>query len=72
MATGFRGGRGMVVRVTTVAFEGIEARTVDVHIRRLRSKLGPEFEAIIGTVRNVGYRFTLPNGGKESPITERV
>jgi DNA-binding response OmpR family regulator len=32
-------------------------RTVDVHIRRLRSKLGAEFEAIIGTVRNVGYRF---------------
>jgi len=36
-------------------------RTVDVHIRRLRSKLGPEFEAIIGTVRNVGYRFTTAN-----------
>jgi DNA-binding response OmpR family regulator len=34
-------------------------RTVDVHIRRLRSKLGSEFEAIIGTVRNVGYRFNL-------------
>jgi len=34
-------------------------RTVDVHIRRLRSKLGPEFEAIIGTVRNVGYRFNV-------------
>jgi len=34
-------------------------RTVDVHVRRLRSKLGPEFEAIIGTVRNVGYRFTV-------------
>jgi DNA-binding response OmpR family regulator len=34
-------------------------RTVDVHIRRLRSKLGTEFEAIIGTVRNVGYRFNL-------------
>ena len=47
-------------------------RTVDVHIRRLRSKLGPEFESIIGTVRNVGYRFTLPNGGKESQISERV
>ena len=41
-------------------------RTVDVHIRRLRSKLGPEFEAIIGTVRNVGYRFTLPTAGKEA------
>jgi len=47
-------------------------RTVDVHIRRLRSKLGPEFEAIIGTVRNVGYRFTLPNHGKEATISERV
>ena len=33
-------------------------RTVDVHIRRLRSKLGPEFELVIDTVRNVGYRFT--------------
>jgi DNA-binding response OmpR family regulator len=32
-------------------------RTVDVHIRRLRAKLGPESEAFIGTVRNVGYRF---------------
>jgi DNA-binding response OmpR family regulator len=47
-------------------------RTVDVHIRRLRSKLGPEFEAIIGTVRNVGYRFTLPNHGKEANLSERV
>jgi len=33
-------------------------RTVDVHIRRLRSKLGPEFESVIDTVRNVGYRFS--------------
>lgn len=32
-------------------------RTVDVHIRRLRAKLG-DLEALIGTVRNVGYRFT--------------
>ena len=43
-------------------------RTVDVHIRRLRSKLGPEHEAIVGTVRNVGYRFTLPSAGKEAPV----
>jgi DNA-binding response OmpR family regulator len=35
-------------------------RTVDVHVRRLRAKLGPEHEALIGTVRNVGYRFVLP------------
>jgi DNA-binding response OmpR family regulator len=32
-------------------------RTVDVHVRRLRAKLGPEHELMIGTVRNVGYRF---------------
>ncbi len=36
------------------------SRTVDVHVRRLRAKLGPEHEALIGTVRNVGYRFMLP------------
>jgi len=35
-------------------------RTVDVHVRRLRAKLGPENETLIGTVRNVGYRFVLP------------
>ena len=35
-------------------------RTVDVHVRRLRAKLGPEHEALIGTVRNVGYRFVPP------------
>lgn len=32
-------------------------RTVDVHIRRLRAKLG-DLEQLIGTVRNVGYRFS--------------
>ena len=32
-------------------------RTVDVHVRRLRMKLGSDFENLIGTVRNVGYRF---------------
>lgn len=32
-------------------------RTVDVHVRRLRAKLGTEQESLIGTVRNVGYRF---------------
>jgi len=35
-------------------------RTVDVHVRRLRAKLGPEHELLIGTVRNVGYRFVVP------------
>ncbi len=35
-------------------------RTVDVHVRRLRAKLGADHESLIGTVRNVGYRFVLP------------
>jgi DNA-binding response OmpR family regulator len=46
-------------------------RTVDVHIRRLRSKLGTEFEAIIGTVRNVGYRFNLsPKDNQLADLTD--
>jgi DNA-binding response OmpR family regulator len=35
-------------------------RTVDVHVRRLRAKLGAEHEALIGTVRHVGYKFVAP------------
>jgi DNA-binding response OmpR family regulator len=37
-------------------------RTVDVHVRRLRAKLGAENEDLIGTVRNVGYRFVPARG----------
>ncbi len=33
------------------------ARTVDVHVRRLRAKLGEEHASLISTVRSVGYRF---------------
>jgi len=33
------------------------ARTVDVHVRRLRSKLGEEHAKLIQTVRSVGYSF---------------
>lgn len=36
-------------------------RTVDVHVRRLRAKLG-DLESVIGTVRGVGYRFELVDG----------
>ncbi|NKY53125.1 winged helix-turn-helix transcriptional regulator [Nocardia vermiculata] len=47
-------------------------RTVDVHVRRLRAKLGSEYESLIGTVRNVGYkavrpaRSAKPKGGEQS------
>jgi DNA-binding response OmpR family regulator len=44
-------------------------RTVDVHVRRLRAKLGPEYEALIGTVRNVGYKAVRPARGR-SPIAD--
>ena len=37
-------------------------RTVDVHVRRLRAKLGAEHEAMIATVRNVGYKLEMPAG----------
>ena len=39
-------------------------RTVDVHVRRLRAKLGSEHEALIGTVRNVGYKAVRPTRGR--------
>jgi len=41
-------------------------RTVDVHVRRLRAKLGAEHESLIGTVRNVGYRFVPLKTGEVS------
>lgn len=37
-------------------------QTVDVHVRRLRAKLGNEHENLISTVRNVGYSFNAAKG----------
>jgi DNA-binding response OmpR family regulator len=45
-------------------------RTIDVHVRRLRAKLGVDHEALIGTVRNVGYRFVPP--GREHTTAEEA
>jgi DNA-binding response OmpR family regulator len=42
-------------------------RTVDVHVRRLRAKLGAECESMIGTVRQVGYKFVVPSAGRMLP-----
>jgi DNA-binding response OmpR family regulator len=44
-------------------------RTVDVHVRRLRAKLGSEHESLIGTVRNVGYRFVPPTRERSTENT---
>ncbi|GGS20950.1 MULTISPECIES: winged helix-turn-helix transcriptional regulator [Actinokineospora] len=47
-------------------------RTVDVHVRRLRAKLGTEHEQMIGTVRNVGYKFVQPpKAGQRRDAEER-
>lgn len=46
-------------------------RTVDVHVRRLRAKLGSEHEQLIGTIRNVGYRF-VPSRDEGERIDETV
>jgi DNA-binding response OmpR family regulator len=46
-------------------------RTVDVHVRRLRAKLGPELDQHIGTVRNVGYRFVVQQRPAESTVQQR-
>lgn len=39
----------------------IQTRTVDMHVQRLRAKLGPA-GACVETVRGVGYRFRQPEG----------
>ncbi|MDP9243162.1 MAG: winged-helix domain-containing protein [Actinomycetota bacterium] len=41
-------------------------RTVDVHVRRLRAKLGPEHERLIETVRGVGYRAAEPEDERDA------
>lgn len=38
-------------------------RTVDVHIRRLRAKLGPKYSEFLQTVRHVGYKWLKFPGG---------
>lgn len=47
-------------------------RTVDVHVRRLRAKLGSEHEQLIGTVRHVGYRFVPSRDEGGRPVDETV
>src|SRR5262249_11209648 len=48
------------------------SRTVDVHVRRLRAKLGPDNEMLIGTVRNVGYKFVRPSADPAARESRRV
>ncbi len=43
-------------------------RTVDVHVRRLRAKLGKDYDTMIGTVRGVGYKLD-PQGAQGAADT---
>lgn len=45
---------------SVAGFEELGVGAGCVHVRRLRAKLGPEHEQLIGTVRNVGYKFVRP------------
>lgn len=45
-------------------------RTVDVHVRRLRAKLGPDHSHMIDTVRNVGYRCARPRSAHPTTPTD--
>src|SRR5699024_789725 len=47
-------------------------RTVDVHIRRLRAKLGPEYESLIVTVRNVGYRLVVTGEAADAAAPSKM
>jgi two-component system, OmpR family, alkaline phosphatase synthesis response regulator PhoP len=48
---------------------GIESRTLDVHIRRLRKKLGSAGSRIM-TIRNVGYRMNIAPAWTHPPSTD--
>ena len=57
--------RELLARIWGYEYYG-DTRTVDVHIRHLRSKLAsaPEIAKAIETVRGVGYRFQYEEAGK--------
>jgi DNA-binding response OmpR family regulator len=42
------------------AYQG-RSRTVDVHVHRLRHKLGPEYGKRLVTIRHVGYMYRPPD-----------
>ena len=47
----------ILARVWRITAKGLETRTVDMHMARLREKLRDDSEEIIETVRGKGYRF---------------
>jgi DNA-binding response OmpR family regulator len=60
----------LVSQVWGPDFEG-SCRTVDVHVRRLRAKLGAPCSGLISTVRNVGYKLNPPDGPAAKPSVSK-
>ena len=59
----------LLARVWGGRYEG-GARTVDIHVRRLRMKLGDAFP--LETLRGAGYKLRSPgDGGGEAPVRKR-
>ncbi len=54
--------RELLQRVWGAGYDG-GARTIDIHVRRLRAKLGPAFD--LTTVRGTGYRMGAPGGVRD-------
>jgi DNA-binding response OmpR family regulator len=56
----------LLQRVWRISGGGAETRTIDMHIARLREKLGDTAQPpeIILTVRGKGYMFSTPGGGQ--------
>jgi two-component system, OmpR family, phosphate regulon response regulator PhoB len=58
--------RAQLLEIVWQAQPDIQTRTVDMHVQRLRQKLGPDGDAI-ETVRGAGYRFRAPPAGRKRP-----
>lgn len=52
----------LLANVWRIAPQGVTTRTIDMHVARLREKLGddPERPAVVVTVRGQGYKFVPP------------
>jgi DNA-binding response OmpR family regulator len=49
---------------------GGDSRTVDIHVRRVRAKLGPNGAGLIATVRNVGYKLRAPGDADDDRVDD--
>jgi two-component system phosphate regulon response regulator PhoB len=56
--------RSQLLETVLDAQPDIQTRTIDMHIQRLRTKLGAEIGALIETVRGFGYRFAADRGSR--------